>query len=161
VSIWDHKVKKRLRQYTKYNSPIPAVAFNSDGTKLAVGVSYTWDEGEEGGKNAEKPAVFIKKLGDEVKVGGLWVFGIEERARLMWSILAERSTGELNGKVVVVVVRPRLNETLCASWARVRCVDPCGEDMRPHLAVSPAPPHLSLNLDVHPPSGRIQQHGDP
>jgi cell cycle arrest protein BUB3 len=35
---------------------------------LAVGVSYTWDEGEEGARNAERPAVFIRKVGDEVKV---------------------------------------------------------------------------------------------
>ena len=48
VSIWDHKSKKRLRQYPKYHAPVPSIAFNSDGTKLAVGVSYTWEEGEEG-----------------------------------------------------------------------------------------------------------------
>jgi hypothetical protein len=33
-----------------------------------VGVSYTWDDGEKGLKNAERPAVFVKKVGDEVKV---------------------------------------------------------------------------------------------
>ncbi len=68
VSIWDHKSKKRLRQYPKYHSPVPAIAFNNDGTKLAVGVSYTWEEGEEGAKTAERPAVFIKNVGEEVKV---------------------------------------------------------------------------------------------
>lgn len=68
VSIWDHKVKKRLRQYQKYKTAIPSIAFNCDGSKLAVGVSYTWDEGEEGAKNAERPAVFVKNVGDEVKV---------------------------------------------------------------------------------------------
>ena len=68
VSIWDHKLKKRLRQYPKYNAAVPSVAFNCDGTKLAVGVSYTWDEGEEGSKNTERPAVFIRAAGDEVKV---------------------------------------------------------------------------------------------
>ncbi|OAX32666.1 WD40 repeat-like protein [Rhizopogon vinicolor AM-OR11-026] len=41
VSIWDHK-------YPKYASAIPSIAFNCDGTHLAVGVSYTWDEGEDG-----------------------------------------------------------------------------------------------------------------
>jgi hypothetical protein len=35
---------------------------------LAVAVSYTWDEGEEGYKNAERPAVFVRKVGDEIKV---------------------------------------------------------------------------------------------
>ena len=68
VSIWDHKSKKRLRQYPKYNSPVPSIAFNCDGSKLAVGVSYTWEEGEEGAKTAERPAVFIKNVGEEVKV---------------------------------------------------------------------------------------------
>ena len=68
MSIWDHKSKKRLRQYPKYHAPVPSIAFNSDGTKLAVGVSYTWEEGEEGAKTAERPAVFIKNVGEEVKV---------------------------------------------------------------------------------------------
>lgn len=68
MSIWDHKVKKRLRQYPKYAAAIPSVAFNCDGTRLAVGVSYTWDDGEEGAKTAERPAVWIRKTGEEVKV---------------------------------------------------------------------------------------------
>lgn len=68
VSIWDHKLKKRLRQYPKYHSAVPSAAFNCDGTKLAVGVSYTWEEGEEGAKSAERPSVYIRTVGDEVKV---------------------------------------------------------------------------------------------
>jgi cell cycle arrest protein BUB3 len=70
VSIWDHKVKKRLRQYPKYASAIPSIAFNCDGTRLAVGVSYTWDEGEEGLKKegGTVRAVWVRKVGDEVKV---------------------------------------------------------------------------------------------
>ena len=68
MSIWDHKLKKRLRQYPKYNAAVPSVSFNADGTKLAVGVSYNWDDGEEGAKTAERPAVFIRTCGDEVKV---------------------------------------------------------------------------------------------
>ncbi|KAG8217019.1 WD40 repeat-like protein [Butyriboletus roseoflavus] len=67
VSIWDHKVKKRLRQYPKYSAAIPCVAFSCDGTRLAVGVSYTWDDGEEGAKTAERPAVWIRKTGEEVR----------------------------------------------------------------------------------------------
>ena len=68
VSIWDHKVKKRLRQYPRYHSPISSIAFNCDGTKLATGVSYTWDSGEDGQKTAERPSVYIRSLGEEVKV---------------------------------------------------------------------------------------------
>ncbi|KAF8872365.1 WD40-repeat-containing domain protein [Infundibulicybe gibba] len=69
LSIWDHKVKKRLRQY-KFNSPISSLAFNCDGTKLAIAASYTWDEGEAGLKTAERPMVLVRKLGDEVKPKG-------------------------------------------------------------------------------------------
>ncbi|KAG9221543.1 hypothetical protein CCMSSC00406_0009366 [Pleurotus cornucopiae] len=68
VSIWDYKVKKRLRQYPKFDSPIPSIHFNSDGKRLAIGVSYTWDEGDEGAKTAERPSVWIGKVGDETKV---------------------------------------------------------------------------------------------
>ncbi|KAL0953661.1 hypothetical protein HGRIS_004862 [Hohenbuehelia grisea] len=67
VSIWDHKVKKRLRQYSKYNGAIPSVCFNSDGSQLAIGVSYNWDEGEEGAKTAERPAVWIRRTGEDTK----------------------------------------------------------------------------------------------
>ena len=69
MSIWDHKVKKRLRQYPRFPGPVAAVAFNCDGTKVAVGVSYTWDEGEKGLKtNAIPPWLGVRKVGDEVKV---------------------------------------------------------------------------------------------
>ena len=64
-------MKKRLRQYPKYPTAVPSVAFNCDGTKLAVGVSYTWDEGEEGARTAERPRVYIRTTGDEVKVSCL------------------------------------------------------------------------------------------
>jgi cell cycle arrest protein BUB3 len=74
VSIWDHKVKKRLRQYPKFPGPVAAVAFNCDGTKIAVGVSYTWDEGEKGLKtNAIPPWLGVRKVGDEVKVNSIVV----------------------------------------------------------------------------------------
>ena len=68
VSIWDHKVKKRLRQYTKYNAPVAALAFSADGSRLAIGASYTWDAGEEGARTAERPSLFVRELGEEVKV---------------------------------------------------------------------------------------------
>ncbi|KAH9957637.1 WD40 repeat-like protein [Lactifluus volemus] len=70
VSIWDHKVKKRLRQYPRYNAPIAAMAFSADDARLAVGASYTWDAGEEGARTAERPALFVRELGEEVKPKG-------------------------------------------------------------------------------------------
>jgi cell cycle arrest protein BUB3 len=69
VSIWDHKVKKRLRQYTRYNAPVAALAFSADGARLAIGASYTWDAGEEGARTAERPSLFVREVGEEVKVG--------------------------------------------------------------------------------------------
>jgi len=70
VSIWDHKVKKRLRQYPKFNNAVSSLAFNCDGTKLAMSLSYTWDDGEAGLKTAERPLIVVRKLGDEVKPKG-------------------------------------------------------------------------------------------
>jgi hypothetical protein len=35
---------------------------------MAVGVGYTRDDGEEAVKGAERPGVFMRKVGDEVKV---------------------------------------------------------------------------------------------
>ncbi|KAL0566907.1 mitotic spindle checkpoint protein Bub3 [Marasmius crinis-equi] len=83
VSVWDHKIKKRLRQYPKYNNPVSSVAFNRDGGKMAVATCYTWDEGEagakwesnggkEGGgrKEREMPMVWVRKVGVEAKPKG-------------------------------------------------------------------------------------------
>jgi cell cycle arrest protein BUB3 len=41
VSIWDHKVKKCLRQYPKFPGSVAAVAFSCNGTRITVGVSST------------------------------------------------------------------------------------------------------------------------
>ena len=76
VSVWDHKVKKRLRQYTKYNTPVAALAFSADGARLVIGAGYTWDAGEEGARTAERPSLFVRELGEEVKVRPqLWSAG--------------------------------------------------------------------------------------
>jgi cell cycle arrest protein BUB3 len=68
VSIWDHKVKKHLCQYQRYAVPVAALAFSADGMRLAIGASYTWDEGEEGVHTTERPALFVREPGEEVKV---------------------------------------------------------------------------------------------
>ena len=33
-----------------------------------MGASYTWDEGEEGARTTERPALFVREPGEEVKV---------------------------------------------------------------------------------------------
>ncbi|THH09252.1 hypothetical protein EW145_g2146 [Phellinidium pouzarii] len=72
VSIWDHKSKKRLRQYSRYNSAVPSLSFSCDGARLAVGVSYNWDEGSEGARASmnTRPQIWIRDIGDEVKPKG-------------------------------------------------------------------------------------------
>ena len=65
VSIWDPQAKKRLRQFPKYPSPISALAFNCDGTKLAVAFSEQDDGGVEGEKNGN--GIHVRLCGDEVK----------------------------------------------------------------------------------------------
>ncbi|KAI0288662.1 WD40 repeat-like protein [Multifurca ochricompacta] len=70
VSICDNKVKKRLRQFPRYNSSVSTLAFSADGSRLAIGASYTWDAGEEGARTADRPALFVRELGEEVKPKG-------------------------------------------------------------------------------------------
>ncbi|ORY92970.1 WD40 repeat-like protein [Leucosporidium creatinivorum] len=65
VSIWDPLAKKRLRQFPKYPSPISALEFNCDGTKLAVAFSEQDEGGVAGEKNGN--GVIIRECGDEVK----------------------------------------------------------------------------------------------
>jgi len=35
---------------------------------MAIGASCTWDAGEEGARTAERPSLFVRELGEEVKV---------------------------------------------------------------------------------------------
>ncbi|KAH8832792.1 WD40 repeat-like protein [Flagelloscypha sp. PMI_526] len=68
VSIWDHKVKKRLRQYTpKFEAGVTAGAFNCDGTKLLLATGPTWDNGNNSTYSGELPAIHIRQVGTEVK----------------------------------------------------------------------------------------------
>ena len=66
VSLWDHTAKKRLKQLPKFKDGVPALAFSADGAKLAVAVSYCWDEGEKPA-SLSKTSVFIRDIGDEAK----------------------------------------------------------------------------------------------
>ena len=59
VNVWDGAVKKRLYQYPKYPTSVAAMAFNAEGTKLAIAASYT---GEEGEKNAPKDAIYVRAV---------------------------------------------------------------------------------------------------
>ena len=63
MSIWDPQAKKRLRQFPKYPSPISALEFNANGTKLAVAFS----EADEGGVKGNGNGIIIRDCGDECK----------------------------------------------------------------------------------------------
>ncbi|MBW0468243.1 hypothetical protein O181_007958 [Austropuccinia psidii MF-1] len=89
VSMWDSAAKKRLRQLPKYPGSVSSLAFNSDGTRLAVGCSVLEEEGtapiknettddtkNEEPKQAEKEsdkskafrnAVFVRNVTDDCK----------------------------------------------------------------------------------------------
>eukprot|EP00904_Undaria_pinnatifida_P008568 jgi/Undpi1/4841/HiC_scaffold_19.g08194.m1 len=45
VNIWDGKNKKRLWQSSAYPTGIASMAFNHDGTRLAIASSYTFEQG--------------------------------------------------------------------------------------------------------------------
>ena len=90
-------MKKRLRQYPKFNNAISSLAFNCDGTRLAIAVSYTWDEGETGMKTAERPMIAVRKLGDEVKVGGFYCFLMDIRADVSLVYSQRDGLGTKNG----------------------------------------------------------------
>lgn len=47
VNSWDRINRKRIRQFPKYPTGISALAVSRDGAHLAVGVSYSYEEGEK------------------------------------------------------------------------------------------------------------------
>lgn len=65
VFTWDGENKKRVGHYGGYGTSIAALAFNFDGSLLAVAASYTYEEGE---KEHPTDAVFLRApLENEVK----------------------------------------------------------------------------------------------
>jgi cell cycle arrest protein BUB3 len=46
VSCWDAQNKKRLSQFPEYATSISSLAFNRDGSLLAIAASYTFEQGE-------------------------------------------------------------------------------------------------------------------
>jgi len=47
VNVWDGANKKRICQFPQFATSIASVDFNRDGRMLAIGVSYTWEQGEK------------------------------------------------------------------------------------------------------------------
>ena len=61
VCVWDGIAKKRLCQYRDYGTSISSLAFNRDGTLLAIAASYTYDQGE---KPHPADAIIVRSVAD-------------------------------------------------------------------------------------------------
>lgn len=59
VNVWDGYCKKRITKLPVYPSSIAALAFNRDGTALAIASSYTFENGVQ---NDSKNAIFIRSI---------------------------------------------------------------------------------------------------
>lgn len=46
-NFWDKDLKQRLKPFSKIAAPIPAAAFNNDGSLYAYASSYDWHKGVE------------------------------------------------------------------------------------------------------------------
>lgn len=65
VNIWDGQNKKRLCQFHRYPTSIASLAFDSQGSMLAIASSYTFEEGE---KDHPQDSLFIRHISEaEVK----------------------------------------------------------------------------------------------
>ncbi|KAH7980124.1 hypothetical protein HPB49_013202 [Dermacentor silvarum] len=63
VNIWDGFNKKRLCQFHKYPSSIAALAFSHDGSLLAIGSSYLYEQGFL--DNTPPDAIFVRRVTDQ------------------------------------------------------------------------------------------------
>ncbi|KAJ0015691.1 hypothetical protein NQD34_013981, partial [Periophthalmus magnuspinnatus] len=61
VNIWDPFNKKRLCQFHRYPTSIASLAFNNDGTLLAIAASYMYEKGDI---SHPEDAIFIRQVTD-------------------------------------------------------------------------------------------------
>lgn len=61
VNVWDGVAKKRIYQANREATSIASLAFSPDDTRMAVAVSYTYEDGE---KDAPPDSVLIREVGD-------------------------------------------------------------------------------------------------
>ncbi|VDK32366.1 unnamed protein product [Taenia asiatica] len=62
VNTWDGFNRKWLAQFEKYPTTISSLDFCEDGTQLAIGVSYLYENGEI--PNVPAPAIYIRSVAD-------------------------------------------------------------------------------------------------
>ncbi|KAG1172399.1 hypothetical protein G6F70_006500 [Rhizopus microsporus] len=61
VNVWDGVNRKRVKQLPGYPDEIASLAFNRDGSVLAIASSYTFDEGE---RDHAPDTIFIRQMQD-------------------------------------------------------------------------------------------------
>ncbi len=61
VNMWDGRNQKRLCQLTGYPTSIAAMAFNADGSRLAIASSYTYESGEV---EHPKDSIFVRAMAE-------------------------------------------------------------------------------------------------
>ncbi|KAG5458833.1 MAG: mitotic checkpoint protein-like protein BUB3 [Olpidium bornovanus] len=47
VNVWDSVSRRRVRQFRKFETGVSALSFNCSGEQIAVGCSYTWEQGDK------------------------------------------------------------------------------------------------------------------
>ena len=67
VYMWDWKAKKKLCKIRDSDTSVSSLSFSKDGGKLAVAVSYTWEQGE---RVHPADAIIIKEISEESQVRG-------------------------------------------------------------------------------------------
>lgn len=71
MSIWDQQAKKRMKAYPKFPNSISALGCSPDGTWLAVGYGYGWDEAELPAEEAlgskGEVGCLLRAVGEDVK----------------------------------------------------------------------------------------------
>lgn len=61
VSFWDGEARKRIAQYSRYPTSVASIAFDKSSTRLAIAVSYTFEEGE---KDHPPDEVHVRRVDD-------------------------------------------------------------------------------------------------
>jgi cell cycle arrest protein BUB3 len=59
--LWDGLNKKKLNALPSFPTSIAALAFNHDGSELAIASSYTFEEGE---REHPKDEIYVRKMLD-------------------------------------------------------------------------------------------------
>merc|ERR1711933_226036 len=63
VCVWDGAAKKRRWRLDPFSTGVSSLDFSHDGGTMAIGVSYTWDQGENA--SAPAPQVIVRQMEKE------------------------------------------------------------------------------------------------